>query len=58
MRRRRMLLCLFVVGFGLGLLIGWPTPGMLPPCPTEDSTGCYWDASEHGNGQGSDLVNP
>ncbi|QIQ63682.1 hypothetical protein SEA_NIKE_102 [Microbacterium phage Nike] len=29
----------------------------LPPCPTEDSDNCIWDASEQGNGQGSDVVN-
>lgn len=28
----------------------------LPPCPTEDSVGCRWDASEQGNGQGHDVV--
>ena len=30
----------------------------LPPCLTEDSTGCVWNASEQGNGQGHDVVNP
>lgn len=30
----------------------------LPPCPTEDSPGCVWDASEQGNGEGHDVVNP
>ena len=29
----------------------------LPPCVTEDSDGCYWDASEQGNGVGHDVVN-
>lgn len=29
----------------------------LPPCVTEDSDACYWDASEHGNGAGHDVVN-
>ncbi|WNT45355.1 hypothetical protein SEA_BABYDOTZ_102 [Microbacterium phage BabyDotz] len=29
----------------------------LPPCPTEDSDNCVWDASEQGNGEGSDVVN-
>lgn len=24
----------------------------LPPCPTEDSDNCYWDADVRGNGQG------
>lgn len=33
-----------------------PTPP-LPACVTEDSTGCYWDASEQGNGLGNDLWN-
>ena len=28
----------------------------LPPCPTEDSTNCYWDASTHGNGQGISFI--
>ena len=28
-----------------------------PACATEDSTGCYWDASEQGNGLGQDLWN-
>lgn len=27
-------------------------PTTLPPCPTEDSNNCYWDATAHGNGQG------
>ena len=30
----------------------------LPPCPTEDSVHCVWDASERGNGRGEDVVNP
>jgi hypothetical protein len=29
----------------------------LPPCETEDSINCYWDADVQGNGQGQDLVN-
>jgi len=29
---------------------------LLPPCATEDSVNCYWDASAQGNGQGSDIV--
>lgn len=28
----------------------------LPPCPTEDSEGCYWDAKTMGNKQGTDVV--
>jgi hypothetical protein len=30
----------------------------LPPCPTEDSVGCYWDGDTMGNGYGDDVVNP
>lgn len=26
-------------------------------CATEDSTNCFWDASEQGNGIGNDLWN-
>ena len=26
------------------------------PCATEDSTGCYWDSSSHGNGAGRSYV--
>lgn len=29
---------------------------VLPACPTEDSVGCYWDASAHGNEQGSSFI--
>ena len=39
-----------------------PTPNestlSLPPCPTEDSDGCYWDADTMGNGTGTDVVTP
>jgi hypothetical protein len=28
----------------------------LPACPTEDSNGCAWDASQHGNGIGRSFV--
>lgn len=31
---------------------------LLPPCPTEDSDGCYWDGDTMGNGRGSDMVTP
>lgn len=29
---------------------------ILPPCPTEDSTNCKWDAVNMGNGNGYDFV--
>lgn len=27
----------------------------LPPCQNEDDTNCYWDAQQHGNGQGKSF---
>lgn len=27
----------------------------LPPCPTEDSNNCYWDAGERGDGYGQSF---
>lgn len=32
-----------------------PSPD-LPPCPTEDSVSCYWDAKVHGNGRGQSFT--
>lgn len=29
---------------------------VLPPCPTEDSTNCAWDAATMGNGAGRSFV--
>lgn len=29
---------------------------VFPPCEYEDSTMCYWDAEERGNGQGRSFV--
>lgn len=29
---------------------------ILPPCATEDSNQCTWDASVQGNGQGTSFV--
>lgn len=43
------------LGFGIGLLAAQEP--QLPPCPTEDSVHCIWDASEQGNGTGTDVVN-
>jgi len=37
----------------LGLALG---VGMMPPCVTEDSTGCYWSAGSMGNGEGRSFV--
>ncbi len=27
-----------------------------PPCATEDSNGCYWDAAARGNGEGISFI--
>lgn len=32
--------------------------GELEPCPTEDSTNCYWDATTQGNGAGTSFEAP
>lgn len=29
---------------------------ILPPCPTEDSSQCYWNAAEQGNGTGASFI--
>ena len=29
---------------------------LFPACPTEDSTGCVWDAQTHGNGEGRTFL--
>lgn len=29
----------------------------LPPCPTEDSANCGWNATTQGNGVGTSFVN-
>lgn len=52
------------VGALLGVLLCWGViiatdqPEALPPCATEDSTGCYWDADTMGNGEGHSFVAP
>lgn len=28
----------------------------LPPCETEDSSWCYWDAATRGNGEGRSFI--
>lgn len=40
---------------GVGFINTANYQDMLPPCTTEDSNNCYWDASEHGNGVGYDF---
>lgn len=29
---------------------------VLPSCDTEDSASCYWNAAEHGNGEGTSFI--
>lgn len=50
-----------VIGMALAAAIGTGAlaisqPRTLGPCPTEDSTNCYWDAAQHGNGSGVSFV--
>jgi len=42
-----------VVGVALAAV---PFIATLPPCATEDSTNCYWDADTRGNGQGLSFI--
>lgn len=47
------------VGMILGTAVRYAIQdATLPPCPTEDSTACYWDADTQGNGLGADVVTP
>lgn len=48
----------FAICAGILTATGALAPETLPPCATEDSTHCYWDASTMGNGLGSDVVSP
>jgi hypothetical protein len=46
-----------VLAFAAQNVISGQTEGpLLPPCVTEDSDNCYWDADTRGNGQGNDIV--
>lgn len=48
------LACVHAVGMGVSPATVSPEPAYaaLPPCATEDSASCYWDASARGNGEG------
>jgi hypothetical protein len=58
------LLGVSMVAFGFGMLAGQSVaqPAQvlptytLPPCPTEDSDNCYWDAARMGNKQGTSFI--
>ena len=43
------------VGGLLVQLMAEPSP-YLPPCPTEDSINCIWDATTHGDTGGSSFI--
>lgn len=47
-----------VIGAGIGTSVvdTSPNPPALPACETEDSDNCWWDATEHGNGEGLSFV--
>lgn len=51
-----------LLGALLGALAVWALEvatdpaGGLPPCPTEDSNGCYWDGDTRGNKTGLSFV--
>lgn len=64
---RRLLVALAALGLSIivalvciGIDAANHEPGevwmILGPCPTEDSTDCYWDSDLQGNGQGVDFV--
>lgn len=40
----------------LGLAFASTDEEVLPPCATEDSANCYWDADTQGDGTGTDFV--
>ena len=57
----------YLIGFIAGILLvialtsaNGVTPesvqNSIPPCATEDSDNCYWDAQTMGNGAGHDSV--
>lgn len=50
--------CALVVGWGTGWLMATPqdTVIQLPPCATEDSDNCYWQADQAGNEIGASFV--
>jgi hypothetical protein len=49
-------LCLVIVAMLAWAAAIYDRTGGLAPCPTEDSTGCYWDADTMGNGRGNDVI--
>lgn len=52
----------FVATLGVILTLGYAATrngepaSYLPPCLSEDSTNCIWDATTSGNGQGTSFI--
>lgn len=52
----RAVVALLILAASVTALV-WPTPTpALPPCPTEDSVSCVWDAQQQGNGHGRSFT--
>lgn len=57
--QRRVIVALTLLAgvlFALTLFMFFEPKTPLPPCPTEDSTNCIWDATTSGNGGGTSFV--
>ena len=51
--------CVAAIGVAFLLMAAGCVRGVeppLPPCLTEDSSDCYWDATVHGNGDGRSFI--
>jgi hypothetical protein len=46
----------FIALVGWAALTGAALHTVGTPCKTEDSTLCFWDASQHGNGLGHSFI--
>lgn len=54
--RAKRIAALLALAASLGVTVYLDGRPHLPPCQDEDSTNCIWDASEQGNGLGTDYV--
>lgn len=48
-----------VVAFAVAVMVAvsaFVSVASLPPCATEDSTACYWNAETMGNGRGDSFI--
>lgn len=59
---KKMTATMLALGMALGMSLtaclaaSTEPTGELPPCATEDSTNCVWDAETQGNGQGTSFI--